>query len=154
MSNIFKDTEFSQMLIEHALEVLDSLATTQTPFTILCNVSEAEFTPPLDKEITDTFRPLTLFALDGYTLTTADIDWDIDTLVFEAGFGEKNIGTLVLVPASAILQIAVGESVIFINPTATYVPKKKRSKKTADASEEKSLKSFLNNPENSRFFKE
>lgn len=150
MINIFKDREFGEMLAEYGLDLINLFVASKTPFAILCNLNEVEFKPDLPNEIASTFRPLTLFAIEGYTLSTTKVDWENGSISFEAGFGKNNIASIVTVSAAAVMNIAVDDTVVFINPTATQ----KRTKKVqSDASEEKSLKSFLNNPENSKFFK-
>lgn len=152
--DIFSYEPFRDMLSGHALEVIDLLTISGTPFTVVCGINDVEFDPQLPASITERFKPLTLFALDGYTLSTAQIDWDNETLVFEAGFGEENVGAFVTIPCYAIFQIAIDENIIFHNPTVTYPTKKPKKKRVvSDASEEKSLKSFLANPDNSKFFR-
>lgn len=153
MRDITKDHEFIEILVDHALEILDYLIEEQVGFSILCKLHDTEFEPELPAVMMQNFRPLTLFSIEQYTLETAELDILEAILRFEAGFGEENFGSVVTVPVASILQILVGETVIFVNTTVSHLPKKKIKSKTEGATE-KSLKSFLNNPENRKFFKE
>ena len=156
INKILKDEAFAQMMADHAADTLDLLLEMQTPFGVLCNLSQVHFEPPLPEALQEGFKPLTLFLLSGYTLQSAELDEEMLYLSFEAGFGEENFGSVVTVPTDAILQIVIDESVIFLNLAATVTPK--RGERTAaqggeGGSLEHSIRSFLNNPENEKFFK-
>jgi hypothetical protein len=121
-------------------------------FGILCKIEEVDFNPPLPEHINREFRALTLFFLAGYTFETARIEDEM--LIFEAGFGSDNIGSVVSVPLLSIMQIIIDETPIFINLS---VYKENEQEKEASNVDEKGVKnsmaSFLNNPENSKFLK-
>ncbi len=71
-----------------------------------------------------------------------------DELIFEAGFGQENIGSFVSVPLSAILQIVIEETPILINLS---IPKEPEEKDNGGV--EKSMEALLSNPENQKLFK-
>ena len=73
-------------------------------------------------------------------------------LVFEAGFGSENFGSVVTVPLLSIMQIIVEETPLFIN-LATYREKIVAKKEIDRGGVENSMASFLSNPENSKFIK-
>lgn len=158
INKLLKDEAFSQMMADHAADTMDLLVEMEIPFGVLCNLSKVHFEPSLPPELQEEFKPLTLFLLSGYTLQSSELDDEMLYLSFEAGFGEENFGSVVTVPTDAVVQIILDESVIFINLSATVQPKKSTKKKAGEkkgesGSMEHSIKSFLDNPENEKFFK-
>lgn len=95
---------------------------------------------------------MTLFFLAGYTFESARIE--NDCLVFEAGFGAENFGSIVTVPLLSIVQIIVDEQPVLIN-LAKYEKKEEKvpEKELDDKGVENSMNIFLSNPENSKFIK-
>jgi hypothetical protein len=154
LSKILKDEVFNDILTDHTEDVLEYLLGKDTEFGILCNLSELTFNPELPKQLAKTLKPLTLFILSGYTLESAEIDFEDSILSFEAGFGEENYGSIVSVPIDSIIQIAIDDTVVHINLAASIQrSNKRRSKKANTATSEKSINSFLSNPENKKFAK-
>jgi hypothetical protein len=136
---------------KHTQEVIIHFFKKEQNFGILCKIEDVEFNPALPKDIISEFRPLTLFFLAGYTFETAHIK--DDCLVFEAGFGVENFGSMVSVPLYSIMQIIVDETPILINLSNQKIEQK--PKKVVDRKGvEDSMASFLSNPENSRFMKD
>ncbi|MDQ7061205.1 MAG: hypothetical protein Q9M43_08725 [Sulfurimonas sp.] len=90
------------------------------------------------------------FFLAGYTFETARIE--NDCLIFEAGFGADNFGSLVTVPLLSIMQVIVDETPVMIN-LATYEKNMEVTQELDEGGLENSMASFLNNPENSKFLK-
>ena len=120
-------------------------------FGILCKIEEIEFNPPLPQSIQNEFRPLTLFFLAGYTFETARIEENI--LIFEAGFGNENFGSVVSVPLLSIMQIIIDETPVFINLALHQEMRSPFVEEIDDQGVENSMASFLSNPENSKFLK-
>ena len=145
VKNFFSDIDFVQLMEKHISETLGLLLDKGVSFSILVNLSEISFNPNLPKHITDTFKPITMFIIAGYTLETFEV-YD-DYVEFEAGFGQENIGSVVKVPLHAIIQILVEETPIFINLSKKIDYQKQKSKI------EKSTKIFLSNPENQKYLK-
>jgi len=104
----------------------------------------------LPESINAEFRSLTLFFLAGYTFESAYVQDDM--LVFEAGFGPENFGSIVSVPLLSIMQIIIEETPVLIN-LAHYKEKEKLEEQEDTNGIENSMKSFLSNPENSKFLK-
>lgn len=122
-------------------------------FGILCKVDDVGFNPPLPDNISSEFRSLTLFFLAGYTFESARIEDGY--LVFEAGFGSENFGSVVSVPLLSILQVIVDETPVLIN-LANLKQLEQAGKKEEIIDEQgvkNSMASFLSNPENSKFIK-
>ncbi|WP_369811223.1 hypothetical protein [Sulfurimonas microaerophilic] len=121
-------------------------------FGILCKIEDVSFNPPLPEEISAEFRPLTLFFLAGYTFESARIEDNY--LLFEAGFGSENFGSVVSVPLLSILQVIIDETPVFIN---LAIESEKSQEVKADEIDEEGLENsmatFLSNPENSKFIK-
>ena len=120
-------------------------------FGILCKIEEVEFEPSLPESINSEFRQLTLFFLAGYTFETARIEDDV--LVFEAGFGSDNFGSVVSVPLLSVIQIIIDETPILINLATHQEKTLKEEIKIDENGVENSMASFLSNPENSKFIK-
>ena len=150
LENIIEDKEFALLMQKNIQELIIHFFQKEQNFGILCKIEEASFEPSLPESINSEFRPLTLFFLAGYTFETARIVGD--SLIFEAGFGADNYGSLVTVPMLSIMQVIVDETPVLIN-LANY-EKGVVSKKELDGDGvESSTASFLSNPENSKFLK-
>ena len=93
---------------------------------------------------------MTLFFLAGYTFETARIEEDC--LIFEAGFGSDNFGSVVTVPLLSIMQVIVDETPVLIN-LARYKKEQKVKKEINDGGVKNSMDVFLSNPENKKFLK-
>lgn len=151
LDSVINNKDFTQLMQKHMQELIIHFFEKEQNFGILCKIEDAQFEPSLPEEIVSEFRPLTLFFLAGYTFETAHVQ--DDSLIFEAGFGAENFGSMVRVPLVSIMQIIVDETPVMIN-LATYQPDGK-SKTTSDKKGVKdSMASFLSNPENSKFVKE
>jgi hypothetical protein len=152
LDNIIEDRDFAKLMKKNIEEMIIHFFTKEQNFGILCKVDEVTFEPQLPEHINSSLSSLTLFFLAGYTFETARIEEDY--LVFEAGFGEDNFGSLVNVPLLSIMQIIVDETPILIN-LASYKEEEKSSmpKESDTKGVANSMASFLSNPENSKFLK-
>lgn len=148
--NILNDSKFVELMQRHIEELMLFLFDRNQNFGILCKIEHLNFEPPLPKNITDEFRPMTLFYLAGYTYDSARIDGD--HLIFEAGFGPENIGSFVTVPMGSIVQIIIDETPVLINHSVLKVPEDKTPEDEAGGIEN-SMAAFLSNPENEKFLK-
>jgi len=128
---------FREIKSKHAKEILQFLLNEKEEFDILCVTSEIDFNPKLPEHISSSFGDIILFSLANYTLQSAYIE--NENLIFEAGFGEENFGSVVTVPIESILQISKEEIPLFINFTA-QIPKPKKPKNP-----------FEMNPRNKKF---
>jgi len=153
LENVIDEHGFAQIMKKSIQDVVIHFFEQEQNFGILCKIEEVDFNPELPEDINSEFRPLTLFFLAGYTFETARIEHD--TLIFEAGFGSDNYGSVVTVPLLSIMQIIIDETPVFINLSVYKdVPQSENVKLKSDESGVKnSMASFLNNPENSKFLK-
>jgi len=131
---------FRDLKAKHATEILSVLLKENEPFTILAHLPAISFNPALPEHITSKFTEAIVFAIANYTLESAYINEN--NFIFEAGFGEENIGSVVTVPIDNIIQITQEEIPLFINITAT-LPKQEKPKNP-----------FALNPRNKKFLKE
>ncbi len=92
---------------KHCVEYLQFLSKNHLNFNLLCERDAIDFSPKLPKEIHEKFGALVLFVLAGYTLESLMID--VQSVQFEAGFGPNNIGSVVQVGLSGIIQILIKE---------------------------------------------
>lgn len=150
LEQIIKDKEFASLMQKNLEEMIVHFFAKEQHFGILCKIEDVHFEPSLPEDINSEFRPLTLFFLAGYTFETAHISQGM--LIFEAGFGADNFGSMVSVPLLSIMQVIIDETPVLIN-LATYEKEKEVVKKDEGKGLENSMNSFLSNPENSKFLK-
>jgi len=150
LDNIIQEKEFALLMQKNIQELIIYFFEKEQNFGILCKIEEASFEPNLPENIESEFRSLTLFFLAGYTFETARIEDGF--LVFEAGFGSDNFGSIVTVPLLSIMQIIVDETPVLIN-LSTYREESVIKKEVDEGGVENSMASFLSNPENSKFIK-
>ena len=153
LEHIIDEAEFAKIMQNSIQNVIIHFFGKEQNFGILCKIEEVHFNPSLPESINSEFRPLTLFFLAGYTFDTARIEDDI--LIFEAGFGSDNYGSVVSVPLLSIMQVIIDETPVLINLSVYKESQgeQKEVKKEDDTGVENSMASFLNNPENSKFLK-
>ncbi|SMC08277.1 hypothetical protein [Nitratiruptor tergarcus] len=140
--DILQDEEFAVILKNHAIDIITYLFEKNQEFGVLVEISSVTFEPALPKNIYEQLPEFTLFLLMNYTYESARLEEG--KLVFEAGFGAENFGSVVTVPIEAVLQIIVDETPIFVNLTASLA-KKQQPKNSMEA--------LLSNPENRKFLK-
>jgi len=143
MNNFFSDDNFVDQMKAHVRENIELLLEKGIFFSILVNILEVEFDPKLPENISSTFKPITLFALAGYSYESIVVQEDY--LEFEAGFGNENFGSIVRLPYSCIIQMLIDDTPIFINLS------RKINKVKQDNLIERSKNIFLSNPENQKF---
>lgn len=150
LESAINDKDFADLMQKNIQEIIIHFFKKEQNFGILCKIEDISFNPPLPADINSEFRPLTLFFLAGYTFETARIE--DDCLIFEAGFGSDNYGSVVTVPLLSVMQVIIDETPVLIN-LATYKKDSMIKKEMDDGGVENSMASFLNNPENSKFLK-
>lgn len=150
LEQIIEDSEFASLMQKNLEELIIHFFAKEHNFGILCKIEDVHFEPALPKDINSEFRPLTLFFLAGYTFETAHISNGM--LIFEAGFGAENFGSIVSVPILSIMQVIIDETPVLIN-LASHKSKKEEVAVDNDNGLENSMNSFLSNPENSKFLK-
>ena len=152
LEDLILDADFSKVMKKNIQELIMYLFEKDKNFGVLCNISDVEFSPELPEDIVSQFHSMTLFYLAGYTFETARVEEEF--LIFEAGFGVDNFGSVVHVPLLSVVQVIIDEQPILIN-LAKY--KKQESKKDLQDIDEEgvenSMNIFLSNPENSKFIK-
>ncbi len=150
---------FVSMMRVHGGEILDLLIAENINFSIVANLEGVFFEPPLPDKITRNFRPMIRFDLANYTLSSAKVYGKM--LQFETGFGSGHdiIGTLVSVRLESILQISIQNEPIFLNHSipksfAEELEELQQEQKEEQKEEKlnKSLKAFMQNPENKKLF--
>jgi hypothetical protein len=153
LEGLIKDKDFVALMKKQMQELIILFFQKEQNFGILCKIEEVSFHPELPNDMNSEFRPLTLFFLAGYTFETAKIEEGM--LIFEAGFGSDNFGSVVSVPLMSILQIIVDETPVMIN-IAIDEKDKEISEENSEIDKKgvkNSMASFLSNPENSKFIK-
>lgn len=150
LESVINDKDFAYIMQKNIQDMIVHFFEKEQNFGILCKIEDISFNPTLPDEINSEFRPLTLFFLAGYTFETARIEENV--LVFEAGFGGDNFGSVVSVPLLSIMQVIIDETPVLINLANPEV-KIELKKEEDEGGVENSMASFLNNPENSKFLK-
>ena len=152
LESLIQDRDFAKLMKKHMQELIIMFFQKEQNFGILCKIEDVSFSPELPDNMREEFRPLTLFFLAGYTFETARIEDEM--LIFEAGFGNENFGSVVSVPLLSILQIIVDETPVMINLAVESEGIDEVEEKNVDENGVKnSMASFLSNPENSKFLK-
>ena len=139
------DYDFSELMVFHQRDIIEMLLSKGIFFSILTHIDEIIYEPLLPAEISDNFKPITLFVISEYTFESCSVD--DDNLYFEAGFGHQNVGSYVTIPLNSIVQILLEDTPIFINLAI------RQKKKEKDTNIEASTNIFLSNPENKGFVK-
>ena len=151
LNKIIHDPNFAKVMKNNIQDMLIYFFENEKNFGVLCNIEDVSFEPTLPDDISTSFHPMTLFFLAGYTFDTARIV--DDCLVFEAGFGNDNFGSVTTVPLISVMQVIVDETPLLIN-LATY---KNETVNVVNEVEnggiQNSMDSFLSNPENAKFTK-
>jgi hypothetical protein len=150
LDDVIENSKFADIMQNSIQEVILHFFTMEQNFGILCKIEDVSFAPTLPESIDAEFQTLTLFFLAGYTFETARIMGD--DLVFEAGFGAENFGSIVTIPLLSIMQVIVDETPVLIN-LSSYKKEPEVQKVSNSAGEKNSMASFLSNPENSKFIK-
>ena len=150
LENVIDEIGFAKIMNKSIEDIIIHFFDKEQNFGILCRIEEVEFSPALPPEINAEFRALTLFFLAGYTFETARIENGM--LIFEAGFGGENIGSVVTLSLLSIMQIIVDETPIFIN-LSVYKDAIEKEEESGTQGIQNSMASFLSNPENSKFLK-
>jgi hypothetical protein len=151
LDNLIKDKDFATIMKNNIQDIIIHFFQIEQNFGVLCKIEDAMFEPTLPEDINSNFNHLTLFYLAGYTFETARIEDDL--LIFEAGFGSDNFGSVVTLPLISIIQIIVDETPILINLSTYKYQEEQKKIPEDDAGVKNSMASFLNNPENSKFLK-
>jgi len=144
MSDPFQSDAYRKIQREHLSRTVAFLLENGVEFAVAAEVKYIDFEPPLPEEIASSLRELSLFVLGGYTFESSSVD--DESLRFEAGFGEANVGAWVTIPLLAIKQIVVGEY-----PIALNIAEPAPAEPAPDAS--RSMEALLNNPENLKLLK-
>ncbi len=150
--NLSFDADFAKIMKQHIVDILGYFFDKNKNFGILCKVDKVEFNPPLPENIMANFSELTLFFLAGYTFESAYVQDDY--LIFEAGFGSENFGSVVSVPLLSIVHIIYDDIPIFVNVSDIDKIHISNDTKNLNTNElEGSIDIFLSNPENKDLFK-
>ena len=96
LDNLVMDKDFAKVMQKNIQDMIIFLFEEEQNFGVLCKIEEAVFNPALPQDVYECFNDLTLFMLAGYTFNSARIDEGY--LIFEAGFGGDNFGSVVTVP--------------------------------------------------------
>ncbi len=150
LENVIQDKNFAKIMQKNIEDLVIHFFEKEQNFGILCKIEDVSFNPELPQDIEAGFRDMTLFFLAGYTFETAHIADGY--LVFEAGFGNDNFGSIVSVPLYGIMQVIIDETPVLIN-LAIHKLEESEIKKSDENGVENSMASFLSNPENSKFLK-
>jgi len=144
-SPLFQNQEYKAITQDYLIDTIALLFNENKNFSIVCDMEYIEFEPTLPEEIASQFGKNVLFSLAGYTYDSAKIE--DNHFIFEAGFGNENLGAVVMMPILAIKQIVVDETPIMIN---ICTPTISRDEIEEDEGVENSMAMLLSNPENQK----
>jgi hypothetical protein len=143
--NIVEDIHYREMLEGQIFEVIEYLVNKNEEFSLTANIKGVSFNPEIPESISENFSHFTLFTLSNYTYES--IILTEKNIMFEAGFGSENFGSVVTIPLYAIFQIVIDESILFLNPTAT-VEKYFVEKEIEEDQTSRSMNAFKMNSKN------
>jgi len=150
LEDLISKEKINNCVVQNAHNLISTLLNEEVNFSIFCYINNVKFNPTLPENINVNFKSLTIFALSGYTFTTVKLNKQ--RMIFEAGFGEENISSNVTVPLNNILQILIGENVIFVNPFSDGLTQGEKIEKGEDELAA-SMKAILSNPKNKNMLK-
>lgn len=139
---IYQEEAYKELVIKNCYNTLEFLLIKNLDFMIISYTNVIEFNPEIPEDIA-TFDESSLFIISGYTKESARLTDEY--LIFEAGFGNSNYGSILKIPLEAIMQIVLDEDVLHINYFEPIIKE--------ENFEEISLQSLLNNPENQKLLK-
>ena len=148
LENLLGSEDFHALMKKHTKEVIELLLKRGVNFSILTNIADVTFDPPLPAEIRQNFKPITMFFLAGYTFESTQLY--NGKMSFEAGFGSDNFGSLVSLPVESVLQVIIEEIPVFINLSN---PPKKEEPKPKDNGVKRSMDALMSNPQNKKLLK-
>ena len=88
LENLLGSEDFHALMKKHAKEVIELLLKRGVNFSILTNIADVTFDPPLPAEIRQNFKPITMFFLAGYTFESTQLY--NGKMSFEAGCGSDS----------------------------------------------------------------
>ncbi len=147
LEKFLENDAFVRMMVLHVNEIINLLLDEDEQFFVVAKLEGVSFDPALPKDITESFGEIISFDLKGYTYSSIELDERY--LKFEAGFGSKNIGSVVSIRLDKILQIAIDEVPIFINQAISSEDVQEEEQSSID----KSLKAMLSNIEKEKSLK-
>ncbi len=148
LETLIASQEFNGLMKRHASELMEMLLKRGVNFSILTNIADVSFSPPLPESITKSFKPITMFFLAGYTFESTQMYNGV--ISFEAGFGSDNFGSIVSLPLESVLQVIVEEIPVFIN---LGTPSKKEEVKPKEIGIKRSMDALMANPKNQKLIK-
>ena len=148
LENVLGSADFNALMKRHATELMEMLLKKGINFSLLTNIADVSFSPPLPEYISKGFKPITMFFLAGYTFESTQIYNGV--ISFEAGFGSDNFGSLVSLPVESVLQVIIEEIPVFINLSN---PPKKEEPKPKDNGIKRSMDALMSNPQNKKLLK-
>ncbi|MEA3352758.1 MAG: hypothetical protein U9Q33_02935 [Campylobacterota bacterium] len=147
--DIIQDVSYKNLVETQIFELIEYLINKDEEFSVTANINGVSFDPQIPQSISDGFQKFTMFTLMNYTFETLELTEE--NIKFEAGFGAENFGSEVTIPLTAIFQIVVDESILFINPTATLDKHIKKEENTSDQ-RQRSMNAFKMNKSNKKLF--
>lgn len=145
INDFYADDKFVDVMKKNVENILKYLIEAEIEFSVTANVRPIGFEPFLPEDIYTRLGNFALFSLVGYTFSTAHIS--DENLIFDAGFGPENFGSIVTIPCDSVFQILVDEEILMINPLAT-----KQISSRPMPSKDKSKNIFKKNPNNKKLF--
>lgn len=119
LEKITNDEKFKELTLKNIEGILEIILEKNIEFGILARFENVKITPQMPEEFNEHFEKegVIFLMLANYTLQSAYLQ--NSKLIFEAGFGDDDIGREVEIPFFAIKQIIVENNVLAIN-TANF----------------------------------
>jgi hypothetical protein len=117
INNLLQDDTYKNLTSSQVKQLIEYLQANNQEFNLTATLNCIEFSPQLPSNIYNTLNQFTLFSLMNYTFSSLVIK--NSSLEFEAGFGSENFGSVCSIPYTAVFQIGIDDSILYINPVAT-----------------------------------
>lgn len=148
-----KYLKLERLLDKQCEDFIRFFASENINFSLVCEICNVTFEPPLPQDILNNFKPLSLFILAGYTFES--LIFNKNGIGFEAGFGSENIGSFVQIDFRHILQLITTnqknkDMLIFSRLNVFELFENEEQVKQDNL--EQSMKAILSNPHNKKFF--
>jgi hypothetical protein len=114
---LFEKDSYKNLVIKNNYNTIEFLFNEGMEFAIVAYTNIIEFNPQIPKSVIK-FEKQALFAIAGYSYESAILKEK--HLIFEAGFGKENFGSVLTVPLEAIAQIIIDNTLLNIS---YYEPK-------------------------------
>lgn len=123
IEQVANSAKMQNVLQKHAKEIIQTLYEEDLHFSIVCDTSLIQFSPPLSVEMRERLGKVAVFILSGYSfqsLKLADNHFEFEAgLIMQSG---EDLGTILEIPYHSVMQIVIQDEnetqsiMVYCNP--------------------------------------